>query len=93
MIKKFRKKMPVIEAVKFIDTTENIDAISMFAYKLGIKEITVDYSIKDKPILKISFSKAKGIRVAKGDYLVKGLDNSLSNCPAIIFEKVYDEVK
>lgn len=93
MIKKFRKKMPVIEAVKFIDTTENIDAISMFLDKLGVKEIKVDYSIKDKPILKIPFSKTKGIRVAKGDYLVKGLDNSLSNCPAIIFEKVYDEVK
>ena len=93
MIKKFRKKMPVIEAIQFLDTTENIDEITMWVEKLGIKEIKVDYSIKDKPILKIPFSKTKGIRVSRGDYLVKGLDNSLSNCPAIIFEKVYDEVK
>lgn len=44
MIKKFRKKMPVVEAIKFIDTTENIDEISMFVDKLGVKEIRVDYS-------------------------------------------------
>lgn len=93
MIKKFRKKIPVIEAVQFIDTTENIDEISIFVDKLGIKEIKVDYSVKNKPVLKIPFNKTKGIRVAKGDYLLKGLDNSISSCPAIIFEKVYEEVK
>lgn len=93
MIKKFRRIIPVIEAVQFIDTTENIDEITMWVGKLGIKEVKVDYSVKNKPVLKIPFSKNKGIRVAKGDYLLKGLDNSLSNCPAIIFDKVYEEVK
>lgn len=93
MIKTYKKRMPEIQAIRFIDTTENIDEITMWVGKLGIKEIKVDYSVKNKPVLKIPFSKNKGIRVAKGDYLLKGLDNSLSNCPAIIFDKVYEEVK
>lgn len=91
MIKKFRKKMPVVEAIKFIDTTENIDEISMFVDKLGVKEIRVDYSAKEKPVLKISF-KNKMIRVAKDEYLVKGIDD-LYTCLAPIFEKNFEEVK
>lgn len=93
MIKTYKKIMPKIQAIKFEDTAKNIEEITIWVGKLGIKEVKVDYSVKDKPVLKIPFSKTKGIRVAKGDYLLKGLDNSICCCPAIIFEKVYEEVK
>lgn len=91
MIKKFRKKMPIVEAIKFIDTAENIDEISMFVDELGIDKIKVDYSAKERPMLKIKY-RGKIIGVPKGNYLVKGID-SLYGCLDTIFEEVFEEVK
>lgn len=51
MIKRFRKKMPIIEAVEFIDTTENLDEITEFLSDKGIKEFKVDYSDRNNPVL------------------------------------------
>lgn len=89
MIKKFRKKMPIIEAVEFIDTTENLDEITEFLSDKGIKEFKVDYSDRNNPVLIVE--KNGVIRVKKGEYLVNGA--MMYSCRPNIFEKNFEEVK
>ena len=91
MIKNYKKKMPKIQAIKFEDTAKNIEEINNFLSNSGIEEIKVDYSDKNKPVLKFKIDK-NIIRVPKGDYIAKNKDYIFS-CSNENFNKNYEEVK
>jgi hypothetical protein len=93
MIKKFRKKPVVIEAIQW--TGKNFDEVCNFmkefhghklayedAEELAIK--TGEYYIKT----------LEGVMTAtKNDWIIKGINAEFYPCKPDIFEKTYEEVK
>lgn len=91
MIRNFKKKPVVIQAVKFEDTAECLEQL----VKLGLDPVNVNYS-KDnsaggKPVLKIHT--LEGIHEGReGDYIIRGVEGEFYPCKPDIFAKTYDEV-
>ena len=84
---KYRKKPVVIEAVQFEDTPQRLTELSDF---FGM-EIVVDYTVRDRPILKIGT--LEGVMVASvGDWIIKGVKGEFYPCKPDIFEATYEEV-
>jgi hypothetical protein len=85
MIKLFRKKIIVIEAVRF-DGTNMMEIIQDFGVK-NIGDIT-----QSGPFLNIRT--LEGImRAAEGDYIIRGIKGELYPCKSDIFALTYDEVE
>jgi hypothetical protein len=83
MIKKYRKKPVVIEAIQY--TGDNDDEIRAFAvdnYKMDLEEgkCIID-SMEGKFVC------------SKGDYVIKGVKGEFYPCKPDIFEQTYEEVK
>ena len=87
MIKNYKKRMPKIQAIKFEDTAKNIEEINNFLSNSGIEEIKVDYSDKNKPVLKFKIDK-NTIRVPKGDYIAKNKDYIFSLSYSILLSNI-----
>ena len=85
MIKKYRKKPVVIEAIEFTGTVDNIGQLldfvmSGFAYDPRFNTLTI-------PTL-------EGDHTANiGDYIIKGVNGEFYPCKPDIFKKTYEEVE
>ena len=87
MIKRYRKKPVVIEAIQFKDTVDCLKAIADF-----MDVVTVSYYNEDDPLIKIST--LDGIMHAKeGDFIIKGVKGEFYPCKTDIFKTTYDEVE
>lgn len=89
---KYKRKIKLIEAIQWLDTLDNIQDISTFLDQ----KLAIDYSNKDKPILRIEgyITNHDKItyRVNLGDYVVK--DNGLVfSCSKTYFDSIYEEDK
>lgn len=88
MVKKFRKRPVVIEAVQF--TYENMDEVHEWAWKqsAGVaKNVDTDGS----PLLLIHT--LEGVMQCEiGDYVIKGVNGEIYPCKPDIFKKTYDSV-
>ena len=85
MIKKYKKKPIVIEAIKL--TKENALECIDFASKSGAHLIT---QTSDQGI---TIPTLEGNHLAKyGDYVIKGVQGEFYPCKPDIFEATYDEV-
>ena len=83
MIKKYRKKPVIIEAVQF--TGKNYNEIIKFAgtdIKIVGREKT--------PIIK---TLEGNMKVSKGDYIIKGIQGEFYPCKPDIFHDTYDEIE
>ena len=81
MIKKYRKRPVVIDAVKL--TKENLPVISNF-----LKD---KFHIDDNGDL-IIITLEGDMKASKGDYIIKGVKGEFYPCKPDIFEQSYEEV-
>lgn len=85
---KYRKKPVVIEAIQFLDDAKRISELQEFAGK----DLHVDYSSKDNPVLKIDTLEGT-MTASVGDYVIKGVNGEFYPCKPDIFEKTYEPVE
>lgn len=84
MVKQYRKKPVVIEAVKY--DGNNLNEIYEFTNKTAFIAKRID-----SPLV---IPTLEGEHVAsKGDYIIKGVAGELYPCKPDIFEQTYEEVK
>lgn len=91
MIKKYRKKPVVIEAMQFCGTVSGIAEIS----KWMKKDLTwnEDMFLTDDSIELFIQTLEGNMKAKKGDYIIKGIANEFYPCKPEIFEKTYEEIK
>lgn len=85
MIRKYRKKPVVIEAMVFEDTIDCLHELSDFMYGKG-KEVRVNYWDKDNPKLIIDTLEGQ-MQASVGDYVIKGISGEFYPCKPDIFEE------
>ena len=88
MIKKYRKKPVIIEAIQFEDNADCILAIHKF---VGQETTRVNYEDKDNPYIKIETLEGT-MKASVGDYIIKGVNGEFYPCKPDIFAKTYDEI-
>lgn len=88
MVKQYRKKPVVIEAVQFLDNPERLCELSEF---ITTQDLRVNYEDPENPVLKIET--LEGVMNASvEDYIIKGVNGEYYPCKPDIFEKTYEEV-
>ncbi len=91
MIKKYRKKPVVIEAIQF--TGDNWGEIQEWMYQSGSKRFKTCGVDKDGEVITIIIKTLEGEMTANiGDYIIKGVNGEFYPCKPDIFEKTYEEV-
>ena len=88
LVKKYRKKPVIIEAIQFFDDAETLIRLSEFMND----DIRVDYSIPDRPVLKIQTLEGEHI-ASIGDYIIKGIKGEFYPCKPDIFKMTYETVE
>lgn len=79
MVRKFRKKPVVIEAVQF---TGNFDEIEQF--------VGGDAEFRGKELIVATLEGP--LRASQNDWIIKGVSGEFYPCKPDIFEKTYEEV-
>ena len=86
MIKRYRKRPLVVEAVQFIDNVKEIEDF------VG-KELDGNMNGTGK-VQELIIKTLEGEMICEvGDYIIKGIKGEFYPCKADIFEASYDEVK
>lgn len=86
MIAKYCKKPVEIEAIQFLDNTEQICVLSEFVGK----NIVVSYK---HPVPCLIIETLEGdMKATPGDYIIKGVKGEFYPCRKDIFEQTYDLV-
>lgn len=88
MIKKYRNKPVIIEAIQFEDNADCILAIHKF---VGQETTRVNYEDKDNPYIKIETLEGT-MKASVGDYIIKGVNGEFYPCKPDIFAKTYEEI-
>lgn len=91
MVKKYRKKPVVIEAMVFENTVECLHKLSEFMYGKG-KEAKINYCDKESPKLIIDTLEGQ-MQASVGDYVIKGISGEFYPCKPEIFDMTYEEVE
>lgn len=81
MIKKYRKKPVVIEAVQWVGN--NLSDIETF----------IGRSVKNKETTIVIRTLEGDVEASIGDYIIKGVNGEFYPCKPDIFDKTYEEVK
>jgi len=91
MIKKYRKKPVIIEAILFIG--DNWQEIQKWMYKSGSKRFKSCETNKRGEVVGIIIKTLEGkMKADIGDYVIKGISGEFYPCKPDIFEKTYEEV-
>lgn len=96
MIKKYRKKPVVIEAIQW--TGENELEIKKFVGESLIIDLIREPQLTEQGFIpkwvELKIKTLEGIHLANiGDYIIKGVKGEYYPCKPDIFEKTYEEVK
>ena len=84
MIRRFKKKPIIIEAILFDGTKKSFEEISLFT----------DYIVENREGSDLSIPTLEGVMVAKvGDWIIKGVNGEFYPCKPDIFDKTYEEIK
>jgi len=86
---KFRKKPAVIEAVQWIGTSENLNAIYEF---MGNSPL-LDYFPRVHPTYLIIHTLEGNHQADIGDWVIKGVAGEYYPCKPDIFEQTYEPVR
>jgi hypothetical protein len=96
MIKQYRKKPVVVEAIQLVDNNEAIteciefvDGIDMSTSVIGRNACI--QSVKDNNGLLIHTLEGK-LKASFGDYIIKGVNGEFYPCKPDVFAKTYEEV-
>ena len=93
MIKQYRKKPVVIEAIQW--TGENIQECFEFVGNKMATQKTKYFSSSGEPFEQtdiVIFSLEGAMSASIGDYLIKGVEGEFYPCKPDIFERTYEEV-
>ena len=96
MVKQYRKRPVVIEAVRW--TGMNSEEISLFVnkelkYYVDENRSTAYIAGQGPPICVIEIPTLEGVMKAlSGDYIIKGVNGEFYPCKPDIFEKTYEPV-
>lgn len=92
MMKKYRKKPVVVEAVQW--NGKNFDECMNFMGEYcGNKVAYEDYEEKCLKSEELTIHTLEGNMItSKGDYIIKGVNGEFYPCKPDIFEKTYEEV-
>jgi hypothetical protein len=83
MVKKFRKKPVIIEAIQWIETNWE-----------ELEEFGSDRNIVSNPDGTLTIATLEGNHIAqKQDWIIKGIKGEIYPCKPDIFEQTYEEVK
>ena len=85
MIKKYRKKPVIIEAVQWLDTNNDWNAI----IAMGLKEWSPGATGSKSFYIETLEGK---MRVNTGDYVIKGIKGEFYPCKPDIFFNTYEEI-
>jgi len=84
MIKSYKKKPVVIEAIQYTGDPDNIDELKEF--------VTCGFKTNKDNTLTVPTLEGEHI-ASIGDYIIKGVEGEFYPCKPRIFNKTYDEVK
>jgi hypothetical protein len=88
IMKKFRKKPVVIEAIQFTGSFANFDQISDF-----VGQDIAANSDGDKTVMELFIETLEGTHKAvTGDWIIKGVEGEFYPCKPSIFAATYDEI-
>lgn len=98
MIKKYKKKQVVIEAIKFDGSFRSFTKIKDWMCDNGFNYVSIikEVSKVSKEVVNITICipTLEGTMEAnKGDYVIKGIKNEFYPCKPDIFEMSYEEVE
>ena len=88
IVKKYRKKPVVIEAVQFTD--ENKDQVLNWCQSIQMN-VTNSWEKEGNPAMLIPTLEGE-MTASLGDWIIKGISNELYPCKPDIFEKTYEIV-
>jgi hypothetical protein len=92
MIKKYRKKPIVVEAIQF--TGDNWQEIKEWMWNNGSRRYCTERVDEKGNVIAIILKTPEGYMEAiKGDYIIKGVAGEFYPCKPGIFEATYEEVK
>ncbi len=86
MVKKYRKKPVVIEAIQFTYELKDL------AFNFITCNVVAERDKDSNPILKIQTLEGDMLAMI-GDYIIKGINGEYYPCKPDIFEKTYEELK
>lgn len=90
MIKKFKKKPVIIEALKITGSDKNLDELIDF---MGHSFEGASMNTKNKTA-QVYIKTLEGTMTAKqGDYVIKGIKGEFYSCRGDIFKKSYEAIK
>jgi len=85
MIKKYRKKPVIIEAIQWLGTSESYEEICEFMRGIYVEPLGNG---------EIKIPTLEGEHIASvGDYIIKGVKGEFYPCKPDIFEMTYEEVE
>lgn len=99
MIKKYRKKPIIIEAVQFDGTEGSVDLIDQLN-EGGNRQVEKLYSllslkgssVLQYPLVGLQIPTLEGdMKANVGDYIIKGINGEIYPCKPDIFHKTYEE--
>ena len=88
MIKKYKKKPVVIEAMQFNDDPEHLVYLSHF---INNQDLRVSYKDPENPKLILETLEGQ-MQASVGDFIIKGVQGEFYPCKPDIFKDTYDEV-
>ena len=80
MIKKYRKKLVIIEAIQW--TGENLSEIDKF----------MQAKVQKRALVLIIPTQKKKMHALLGDYIIKGVNGEFYPCKPDIFDKTYEAI-
>lgn len=97
MIKKFRKKPVVIEAIRLLNNDDSIEACIEWVFKIGMETSLIGKSVTIEGVKDIGgfyIPTLEGNMKAEfGDYIIKGVKGEFYPCKPDIFAKTYEAVE
>lgn len=92
MIKKYKKKPVIVEAIQFVNTDERINLIKKFVGESFISKQGWD-TLNLKTVRNYYIKTLEGdMNVSQGDFIIKGINGEFYPCKSDIFLKTYEEI-
>lgn len=89
MIRKYKKKPVIIEAIQW--TGKNLSEINNFMGRIA--KSMVKYEIVENKETLLMINTLEGnMKASTGDYIIKGVNGEFYPCKPDIFDKTYEEV-
>ncbi len=101
MIKKYRKKPIVVEAVKLTGEDSNIREVVEFLNNKSKLSVDKNFETRDRFSTYCDMVRRDGMKIATkegvmtadiGDFIIKGIEGEFYPCKPEIFKKTYKEI-